>query len=107
MEENNGKFQFSALFKGEHRSFFYTVLVVLAIAVILLMALPGNNVFTWIKAGRDTARMEKSLREVVHRTDSIQKRIDDLRTNPDSLERYARESYSYTAPGEEVFVLED
>lgn len=107
MEDNNGKFRLATLFRGEHRSFFYTVVIVTGLAVLLLLILPGNNLFTWMKAGRETARMRKSVNELVRKTDSLQTRIDDLRNNPDSLEKFARETYGFTAPGDEVFVIGD
>lgn len=104
MEENKDKFRLASLFKGEHRSFFFTAVAVAGLAVVLLLALPGNNLFTWMKAGRETSLMKKDMEELVRKTDSIQTRIDDLRNNPDSLEKYARETYGFAEKGDEVFV---
>ncbi len=60
-------------------------------------------------------RIERAfqIRELRHQRDSYRQAIEESRhelnnlTNRDSLERFAREQYFMSAPGEDVYVIED
>ena len=45
------------------------------------------------------ARLEAEIQE-------MDREIDRLRNNPDTLEAFAREQYYFSAPGEDVYILE-
>lgn len=77
-------------------------------AVILLVALVGrgNNLVEFVKAKFQTMRAERLRQEYVIRTKETQDKIDALKNNPDTLEKFARERFGLAAPGDEVFVIE-
>ena len=37
----------------------------------------------------------------------MDRRINMLKTNKDTLEKFAREQFNFAVPGEDVFVIED
>lgn len=106
VSENKGiKERLLSILSGEYRGLFIWTAVVIVLFCLFLLIIPGNNVFTWIRASRETSKMESSLEECRQRTDSIEQRIRDLKSNPDSLEKFAREEFQFAAGDEDVYVI--
>jgi cell division protein FtsB len=78
----------------------------LVMFVILLFG-PGNNIIRWAQAGYEISQQEKRIdkyeREIAAMNDSIRL----LHSNRDSLEKYARETFHFAAPGDDVYIIED
>ncbi len=87
-------------------SFLRFVLIVLGIFFLLLLFGHSNNLIHWVQAKVDIHRMETEIRRCERETHQLQQRMKDLRENPDTLERYARERYGLTDPDEDVFLVE-
>ena len=49
--------------------------------------------------------MEKQIEDYKAQTKALDARIEDLTTNRDSLERFARENFHFAAPGEDVYII--
>lgn len=82
-------------------------IIILAFFLGMLCLYPGNNVFTWISARRDIADQKRQMRRLDKEIISMQNEIDVLTGNKDSLERFARENFHFTAPGEEVYLIDE
>ena len=46
--------------------------------------------------------MEKYREEI----EAMNQNIEELKTNRDTLEKFARENFHFTAPGEDVYIVE-
>ncbi len=95
------------IFKGERGSLAWAALIVAVIFLISWTAGPGNTFFGWIRAGIDISRIDRQIEEYESKTSEMDSRIKQLKYNRDSLEKFAREKFLFSAPGEDVYVVED
>ena len=82
--------------------------VALATAVFLFIWVvgPGNTVIHWVKAKMDIIAQEKEIEQYRNDLKEMEERINMLKTDRDTLEKFAREQYYFTAPGEDVYIIE-
>ena len=89
----------------EKRSFMRTVIVGSALFA-LFMCLKKDNVFIWLRAEREIASQEALITRNDSQIERTRRHLDALKTNVDSLERFARETFRFCAPGEDVYILQ-
>lgn len=94
------------IFKGPHRRFARFVLIVTGIFALLWIFGPGNTVIHWAKASYEIRRQERMIEEYEKQNAEMDRRIRMLRTDRDTLEKFAREQFNFAAPGEDVYVIE-
>lgn len=95
------------IFHGPHRSFAWTVVVVTCIFLIVWTFGPGNTFVGWIRAKRDISSMERQIRDYGAKTSEMDERIHELRSSRDSLEKFAREKFLFSAPGEDIYLVDE
>jgi cell division protein FtsB len=54
----------------------------------------------------DINAQEKEIEQYRKDLEEMEKRINMLKTDKDTLEKFAREQYYFTAPGEDVYIIE-
>ncbi|MDY3894634.1 MAG: septum formation initiator family protein [Candidatus Cryptobacteroides sp.] len=91
---------------GRYGSLIRFTLACLAIFLILWLLGPGNTFISWIQAASEISAMEKQIENYKTQTEALDSRIEDLTTNRDSLEKFAREHFYFAAPGEDVYITE-
>ena len=94
------------IFKGEHRSFWIFVALATAVFLFIWIVGPGNTVIHWAKAKIDINAQEKEIEQYRNDLNEMEERINMLKTDKDTLEKFAREQYHFTAPGEDVYIIE-
>ena len=94
------------LFRGEHGTFFKFVAFCVTLFIILWIVGPGNTVIHWAKAGIEIRRQEKIIREYEVQNAEMDRRINMIKTDTDTLEKFAREQFMFSAPGEDVYIVE-
>lgn len=92
--------------RSDHNYLLPFVIVVTAVVALWLLFFAHNSVLNWVKASveeknqkAEMARLEAEIRE-------MDREIDNLRNNRDSLESFARETYHFAAPGDDVYIVE-
>ena len=77
------------------------------ILAVLFLFVKKDNVISWIGAELTLARQEKQIE--FYRQDNLrlEQRIKTLTSDRDSLERYARETFLFAQPGDDVYVVEE
>jgi cell division protein FtsB len=98
--------RFSNIFQGEHRKFRIFVAISTAAFIFIWIVGPGNTWIHWAKAGLEIKRQERQIVEYQQEIEMMNKRINMLKTDKDTLERFAREQFHFAAPGEDVYVIE-
>ena len=98
--------RFTDRFKGEHRSFWIFAAIATAVFIFIWVVGPGNTVIHWIQAKMDISAQEKAIEQYQNDLEEMEKRINMLQTDRDTLEKFAREQYNFTAPGEDVYIIE-
>lgn len=82
--------------------------MVISTTVFLLLWLvgPGNTIVHWVKAKNEISSQEKQMEYYREQIEIMDRDIEELQTNKDSLEKFARERFRFAAPGEDVYIIE-
>ena len=54
----------------------------------------------------DIKAQERAIEQYNAEIEEMDKRINMLKTDKDTLEKFAREQYNFAAPGEDVYIVE-
>ena len=95
------------IFKGPHKAFAWFVVGATALFVFFWIFGPGNTVIHWAKAAVEIRRQEKMIMEYQDQNAEMDRRINMLKTNRDTLEKFAREQFNFAVPGEDVYIVEN
>ena len=95
-----------AIFNGEHRRFRIVFAIATTVFVFIWVVGPGNTVIHWAKAKMDINAQEKAIEQYNADIEEMDKRINMLKNDKDTLEKFAREHFYFAAPGEDVYVIE-
>ena len=98
--------KFRNIFQGEHKNFRIFFAVSTAIFIFIWIVGPGNTWIHWAKAGLEIKRQEKQIKIYQEEIDAMEERVNILKTDKDSLEKFAREHFNFAAPGDDVYVIE-
>ena len=96
----------SNIFKGEHKNFRIFVAFSTAVFVFIWIVGPGNTWIHWAKAGLEIKRQERQIKEYQLEIEKMDKSVNMLKTDRDTLEKFAREQLQFAAPGDDVYVIE-
>lgn len=96
----------SQVFKGPHRKFAWFVVVATGLFAFLWIVGPGNTVIHWAKAAIEIRRQEKMIQDYERQNAEMDRRINMLKTDKDTLEKFAREQFNFAVPGEDVYIVE-
>ncbi|MCI7514581.1 MAG: septum formation initiator family protein [Bacteroidales bacterium] len=95
------------IFHGEHKVFAWFVAITFSIFVLAWIFGPGTSIIDLIKAERQIHYHKKLIKEYVLKNEELDRRLRMIESNKDSLEKYARETYRFAAPGEDVYEIID
>ena len=98
--------KFRDIFQGEHKNFRIFFAVSTAIFILIWIVGPGNTWIHWAKAGLEIKRQERQIQVYQQEIDAMEERVKVLKTDRDSLEKFAREEYHMHADGETVYIVE-
>jgi len=86
---------------------FRSVLAIGAVVLLVLLALGGLKGYRDLGyAHRREAELSEDLRRTRERIQGLEERIEDLESDPSTLEALAREELMMVKPGDVVIVLE-
>jgi len=91
--------------RRDQRSFVRFAILLTALTVLFL-CLRKDNVFRWIYAGFTLRKQQRQIEAVEADNARLDKQIHMLSTDRDTLEKFARESFLFASPGDDVFVEE-
>ena len=94
------------IFSGEYRRLAWFTVVLTAVFVIMKLFGPGNTVIHWVEAKMEIARQHKQMEQYRQEIQAMDQDIEELRTNRDSLEKFAREQFGFAVPGEDVYIVD-
>ncbi len=77
-----------------------------AVFIIIWIVGPGNTWIHWIKAGVEIKRQERQIEQYKKEIEEMDKHVNMLKTDRDTLEKFAREQFNFAAPGDDVYIVE-
>ena len=96
----------SLLTRSDHNYFLPFVIVITALAALWLLFLSHSSVLNWVRANLEIQRQERQMDKLRSDIDAMDAEIQALTNSQDSLEKFARETYHFAAPGEDVYIIE-
>ena len=97
----------SILSRSDHNYFLPFVLVITALAAVWLLFLSHSSVLNWIRANVEIQRQERQMEKYRSEIAEMDAEIQALTNSRDSLEKFARETYHFAAPGEDIYLIEE
>ena len=94
------------IFSGSHRKFAWFVVVSTLFLLGSWLIGPGNTFINWAKAAAEIRRQEKMIQQYEEQNAEMDRRINMIRTDRDTLEKFAREQFNFAVPGEDVYIVE-
>ena len=92
--------------KDIRRSFFRYAIVVTA-AIVVFLFLKKDNIITWIQAGFTLRKQEKQIEWYEEDNARLDEQIRMMSTDRDTLEKFARENFYFSEPGDDVYIIEE
>ena len=94
-----------AAYTGPKAKFFWFATLATLVFIFIWLVGPGNTVGHWVKAGIENRRLEKAINQYEEQNAQMQTRLNMLRNDQDTLEKFAREQFQFAEPGEDVYVI--
>ena len=94
------------IFKGPHRYFAWFAAVTTGLFLLFWLVGSGNTFINWAKAGIEIRHQEKTIRQYELENAEMDSRINMLKNDKDTLEKFAREQFNFAVPGEDVYVVD-
>ena len=104
MEDKSSKWVW--LRRSEHNYLLPFVIVVTVVVALWLLFFAHNSVLNWVKASVEEKNQQAEMTRLQAEIKEMDREIDNLRNNRDSLESFARETYHFAAPGDDVYIVE-
>ena len=89
--------------QGAGLPFWKYALVATVLIVLVLLVIPAGSIPSWIKSGFEIRSQKRQMENYREEIDALSRKIEDLSTDKDSLEKFAREQFGFTEPGEDVY----
>ena len=104
MEEKKDRWAW--LKRSDHNYLVPFVIVSTTLVALWLLFFAHNSVLSWVKAPMEEKSQQKEMARLQKEIEEMDREIKNLRDNPDTLESFARETYHFAAPGDDVYIVE-
>ena len=94
------------LTRSDHNYFLPFVIIIKAVAALWLLFFSHSSVLNWVRANWEIQRQERQMDQLRRDIDAMDAEIRSLTNSRDSLEKFARETYHFAAPGDDVYIIE-
>ncbi len=94
------KFKNSLLYKLLKNKF----LIVGFIFIVWIIFFDANNLIDWVKVRRNVIEQNRQIQYYQKEIVIIDKKLNELNSNLDSLEKFAREQYYFKKSDEDIYV---
>ena len=95
----------SLLTRSDHNYFLPFVIIITAVAALWLLFFSHSSVLNWVRANWEIQRQERQMDQLRRDIDAMDAEIRSLTNSRDSLEKFARETYHFAAPGDDVYLI--
>lgn len=94
------------IFKGKHRKFAWFVVITTVLFLGLWLFGSGNTIILWVDNAVEVRRQQKHIEYYEEANEEMLRRLDMLRNDRDTLEKFSREQFNFAVPGEDVYIIE-
>lgn len=90
----------------EKRSFLHYAIFATAVFIIIVGFTSHDSILRWVQAGFQIRQQEKQIQIYRQQIHEMDKQIDMLSTDRDTLEQFARENFHFAESGDDVYIIE-
>ena len=98
--------KFKDIFADGHNIWLFLMAAATIVFLFIWIVGPGNTIRHWVKAKMENRANERQIEQYMKEIAEMDKRIDMLETDRDSLEKFAREHFGFAEPKEDVYIIE-
>lgn len=91
--------------RKEQRSFIRFAIVATAICAVFLF-IKKDNVVRWVQAGFTLKKQDRQIELYRKQNEELDRRINMMSTDKDTLETFAREEFNFSEPGDDIYIIE-
>lgn len=84
-----------------------TYVVVIAVFLFITFVVGDSNLYKRYVYNEKIRRLEREIRHYKKAIEADRHKLEDIRTNREGLERYAREEFYMKHPNEDVYIIEE
>jgi len=74
---------------------------------VIVCFLKHDNIFRWIGYGFTVREQKKQIEWYYREIKELDRQIEAMSTDRDTLEKYAREKFYFAEPGDDVYIIEE
>lgn len=89
-------------FVGRHK-----YLITIAVFAFIVLFLDENNAIRRIRSAREIQRLKAEIEMYRSQYEESTRRLNELNSNPEAIEKVAREKYMMKRPNEDIYVFEE
>lgn len=98
--------KFRDLLDGPYGGFVKYAIFATVATLIWVGFLGEDNLVRWARAGFELRRQNNQIEKYSREIESLDKQINMLSNDRDTLEEFARENFHFAAPGDDVYLLD-
>jgi len=83
------------------------IAVLLALLVTWHVVYGAHGISVWQQKRAEDKALQQEINDLQRENSEMRKQIDRLKSDPDAIEREAREKLHYAKPGEVIYTLQD
>lgn len=75
--------------------------------LVIILFFRHDNLIRWIRAGFTIRKQERQIEWYNKEISDLDKQIEAMSTDRDTLEKFARETFLFAEPGDDVYLIPD
>ena len=75
--------------------------------LVIILFFRHDNLIRWIRAGFTIRKQERQIEWYNKEISELDKQIEAMSTDRDTLEKFARETFLFAEPGDDVYLIPD
>lgn len=99
-----GKKKRNPFWNNDHYYFSKFAVISTLLFAVILCFFARDNVIRWVRAGFEIRAQERQMQVYRQEIDDMNRQIQTLTHEKDSLEKFAREQFHFAEPGDDVYL---
>ncbi|GAB6012497.1 FtsB family cell division protein [Viscerimonas tarda] len=80
-------------------------LIVLAVIILFGFIISDSSIFARIEYNAEISNLKKQIEYYQNKTEEDKRKLNELRSNKENIEKFARENYLMKKENEEIFII--
>lgn len=95
------------IWNGPHKGFYRYASVLTAVMLVFILFLSNDSLLLWVKSLFELRSQKSEIEYLRQENAKLDLKIQQLTDETDSLEQFARETFFFAAPTDDVFIVDE